>query len=95
MLCLYLCTGWGIGVWDNCLTPYCECTNDLIVESTVMVYIYRLLATTSADQSVRVWKTTDFTLQTTLSDPMQRWVWDCAFSSDSQYVITGKRPYSY
>lgn len=47
-----------------------------------------LLATTSADQTVRIWKTSDFSLQTTLSDPMQRWVWDCAFSSDSLYVIT-------
>ena len=25
-----------------------------------------------------------------LKDPSQRWVWDAAFSNDSQYVITGK-----
>ena len=49
----------------------------------------RLLATTAADQTVKVWKTSDFTLVTTLTDPVQRWVWDCAFSSDSLYIVTG------
>lgn len=48
-----------------------------------------LLATTSADQTVKIWKTADFSLLTTL-DANQRWVWDCAFSSDSQYLVTGK-----
>ncbi|XP_033630414.1 target of rapamycin complex subunit lst8-like [Asterias rubens] len=47
-----------------------------------------LLATTAADQTVKVWKTSDFTLVTTLTDPVQRWVWDCAFSSDSLYIVT-------
>lgn len=27
---------------------------------------------------------------TELKEQSQRWVWDCAFSSDSQYIITGK-----
>jgi len=47
-----------------------------------------LLATCSADGTLKVWRTADFSLLTTLSDPSQRWVWDCAFSQDSQYIIT-------
>ncbi|XP_048575935.1 target of rapamycin complex subunit lst8 [Nematostella vectensis] len=47
-----------------------------------------LLATTSADTTVRIWQTADFSLKTTLSDTSQRWVWDCAFSEDSQYLVT-------
>lgn len=48
-----------------------------------------LLVTTSADQSARVWRTTDFTLLTELKQEGQRWVWDAAFSADSQYIVTG------
>lgn len=47
-----------------------------------------LLATTSADASVKIWKTADFQLMTELKENNQRWVWDCAFSGDSQYIIT-------
>ncbi|XP_074647978.1 target of rapamycin complex subunit lst8-like [Tubulanus polymorphus] len=47
-----------------------------------------LLATTSADTTVRIWRTADFSLLTELKDASQRWVWDCAFSADSQYIIT-------
>ncbi|CAH1273587.1 MLST8 [Branchiostoma lanceolatum] len=55
-----------------------------------------LLATTSADQSVNIWRTTDFSLKcnlalknSTLTEQVQkRWVWDCAWSSDSQYLVT-------
>jgi len=47
-----------------------------------------LLATTSADCTVRIWRTADFSLMTELKDHSQRWVWDCAFSGDSQYIIT-------
>ena len=50
---------------------------------------FRLLATTSADTSVKIWRTADFSLMTELKEPNQRWVWDCAFSGDSQYIITG------
>ena len=75
-----------------------------------------LLATTSADQTVKLWRTADLLplvkqdqekLENSLSlsnswptadnispmielkDVNQRWVWDLAFSADSQYVITG------
>ena len=26
-----------------------------------------------------------------LKETNQRWVWDCAFSGDSQYIITGEK----
>ncbi|WAQ97443.1 LST8-like protein [Mya arenaria] len=48
-----------------------------------------LLATTLADNCTKIWKTADLTLHTELKDSSQRWVWDCAFSGDSQYIITG------
>lgn len=47
------------------------------------------LATTSADTTVNIWQTADFSLKKTLKEGNQRWVWDCAFSEDSQYLITG------
>ncbi len=48
-----------------------------------------LLATTSADQTAKVWKTSGFTLQNDLHCSGQRWVWDAAFTGDSQYLLTG------
>jgi len=47
-----------------------------------------LLATTSADGTVKIWKTADRSLMTELKNKAQRWVWDCAFSGESQYIIT-------
>ena len=47
-----------------------------------------LLATTSADGTLKLWKTKDFSLYKTLGDASQRWVWDCSFSEDSHYIIT-------
>ncbi|XP_065680195.1 target of rapamycin complex subunit lst8 [Hydra vulgaris] len=46
------------------------------------------LVTTSADSSLKIWNTTDFSLLKTLTDPSGRWVWDCSFSEDSHYIIT-------
>lgn len=54
-----------------------------------VVILLRLLATTSADQTAKIWRTADLTLMTELKETAQRWVWDCAFSGDSQYIITG------
>lgn len=62
-----------------------------------------LLVTTSADHSAKIWRTADLLPlnmslevetellkpQVVLKTPNQRWVWDVAFSNDSQYVITG------
>lgn len=47
-----------------------------------------LLATTSADQTARIWRTADFSDSATLKVNGQRWVWDCAFTLDSQYLFT-------
>jgi len=52
-----------------------------------------LLATSSADKTVRVWRTADFTGQEAtpiqeLTCQNQRWVWDCKFTADSNYIIT-------
>lgn len=50
----------------------------------------KLLATCSADHTVKIWdaSTHQFNLQKTLNGH-QRWVWDCAFSADSAYLVTG------
>jgi G protein beta subunit-like protein len=46
------------------------------------------VATCSADHTTRIWSTEDgFNLETTLKGH-QRWVWDCAFSADSAYLVT-------
>lgn len=50
-----------------------------------------LLATTSADGTCKIWSTADFQLRTTLKKNVDKWVWDCAFSCDSQYIFTGER----
>lgn len=55
-----------------------------------------LLATTSADHSVRIWQTSHFDMTSTLTIPISDeqseiahgWMWDCDFSADSQYLIT-------
>ena len=57
----------------------------------LITFLFSLLATASADTTIRVWKTIDFSMVAQLSLPdKQRWVWDCAFSEDSQYIISGK-----
>ncbi|CAF1656626.1 unnamed protein product, partial [Adineta ricciae] len=46
-----------------------------------------LLATTSADGTAKIWRTSDFNCQYELKhDRLQNWVWDCAFTSDSLYL---------
>src|SRR5579864_6095674 len=50
------------------------------------------LATCSADTTVKIWSTEgEFPLETKL-EGHQRWVWDCAFSADSAYLVTGLQP---
>lgn len=57
----------------------------------------RLLATCSADQTCKIWRTSNFSLMTELSiksnnpgETSRGWMWDCAFSGDSQYIVTGE-----
>ncbi|KAF0992770.1 hypothetical protein HZS_4371 [Henneguya salminicola] len=47
-----------------------------------------LLATCSADKTVKIWKLSDMTLHSELIDPKKRWVWNCAFTADSKYLFT-------
>ncbi|XP_071050166.1 target of rapamycin complex subunit lst8 isoform X2 [Onthophagus taurus] len=47
-----------------------------------------ILVTTSADQTAKLWNTSDYELLQELKQENQRWVWDAAFSADSQYVFT-------
>lgn len=47
----------------------------------------RLLATCSADGSIKIWNTSDFTLEKVLTGH-QRWVWDISFSADSAYLVS-------
>lgn len=64
---------------------------------SVLVVISRLLATCSADQTCKIWRTSNFSLMTELSiksnnpgETSRGWMWDCAFSGDSQYIVTGQ-----
>ena len=50
----------------------------------------KLLATTSADKSVKLWnveKNGTLSIAKTLKGH-ERWVWDCVFSADSAYLVT-------
>ncbi|CDO72889.1 hypothetical protein BN946_scf185002.g74 [Trametes cinnabarina] len=51
----------------------------------------RYLATCSADTTIKIWSISpnyEFKHEKTLQGH-QRWVWDCAFSADSAYLVTG------
>ncbi|CAF4965118.1 unnamed protein product, partial [Rotaria socialis] len=48
-----------------------------------------LLATTSADGTAKIWRTSDLACLYELKhDRLQNWVWDCAFTSDSVFLLT-------
>lgn len=56
--------------------------------------IYRVLATCSADTTVKIWSISsnyEFKQEKVLLGH-QRWVWDAAFSADSAYLVTGNEP---
>lgn len=63
----------------------------------VLSHSVSLLATCSADQTCKIWRTSNFSLMTELSiksnnpgETSRGWMWDCAFSGDSQYIVTGR-----
>lgn len=63
----------------------------------LFVVTFSLLATCSADQTCKIWRTSNFSLMTELSiksnnpgETSRGWMWDCAFSGDSQYIVTGQ-----
>lgn len=47
----------------------------------------KMLATASADRTVRLWNTDTWQLERVLQQH-QRWVWDAVFSADSLYLVT-------
>lgn len=49
-----------------------------------------LLVTTAGDSTAKLWKAPDFTLHRTLLLDNNGWVWDTAFSADSNRIFTGK-----
>ena len=52
----------------------------------------RYLATTSADKTIKIWsinKAHQFTIMKELKGH-SKWVWDCVFSADSAYLVSGK-----
>jgi WD40 repeat protein len=68
-----------------CASPVCGADRYLIP---------RYLATCSADTTVKIWSVSpsfEFRLDKVLQGH-QRWVWDCAFSADSAYLVTGVYP---
>lgn len=52
-------------------------------------FVCSLLATSSADQTARIWNTDDFTLKQELKVDDQKWVWKTAFTKESERVFTG------
>jgi len=51
-----------------------------------------VVATTSADKTIKLWSTSG-KLETTLAQH-QRWVWDAVFSADSLYLVSASSDYS-
>jgi G protein beta subunit-like protein len=47
----------------------------------------KLLATTSADKTIKIWNVKDYKHIKTLTGH-SRWVWDCVFSADSAYLVS-------
>uniref|UniRef100_A0A183CJF3 Rap-GAP domain-containing protein n=1 Tax=Globodera pallida TaxID=36090 RepID=A0A183CJF3_GLOPA len=46
------------------------------------------VATTSADQSAKLWSCNTHKLLNSYSVPGNKWVWDCAFTNDSKFMVT-------
>ncbi|KAH7726804.1 LTS8 protein [Aphelenchoides avenae] len=46
------------------------------------------VATTSADQTTRLWSVTHHKMLQSYGVPDSKWVWDCAFTNDSEYMVT-------
>uniref|UniRef100_A0A1B6JXY3 Target of rapamycin complex subunit lst8 n=1 Tax=Homalodisca liturata TaxID=320908 RepID=A0A1B6JXY3_9HEMI len=48
----------------------------------------KLLITSSADQTARLWKMGEYEFFRELKRENQKWVWDVGFTADSKYVVT-------
>lgn len=54
----------------------------------------RFLVTCAGDSTAKLWKVPDFTLYRTFDIESESWVWDAAFSADSQRIFTGLAKFS-
>ena len=65
-------------------------TNILSYKMTLIDIIYysRLLATSSADGTAKIYYSESRSLKTECRAPNQKWVWDLAFTSDSKSLFT-------
>lgn len=51
---------------------------------------FRWLVTTSSDSTARVWNVQNNFEQAAILHRHSMWVWDCAFSGDSAFLVTGE-----
>jgi len=65
--------------------------NDYLLKCVISPDI-NVVATTSADKTIKLWSTSG-KLETTLAQH-QRWVWDAVFSADSLYLVSASSDYS-
>eukprot|EP00003_Mantamonas_plastica_P030794 TRINITY_DN775_c0_g2_i1.p1 TRINITY_DN775_c0_g2~~TRINITY_DN775_c0_g2_i1.p1 ORF type:complete len:282 (-),score=39.73 TRINITY_DN775_c0_g2_i1:107-952(-) len=61
--------------------------HDTYVTKCLLSPNVQMMATTSADHTIKIWDTTDFSLKKTLKGH-KKWVWDSVFSADSAYLVT-------
>jgi G protein beta subunit-like protein len=84
-----LCFIWNLGPDDTSKIE--DRTRLQAHKSYILKALYspdaNILATCSADKTVKLWRTTDYSLLKTLQGHL-RWVWDCVFSADSAYLVT-------
>lgn len=87
--------------WVHSFSHYKSFYDVVVADDTeffcVCRHLLSLLATCSADQTCKIWRTSNFSLMTELSiksnnpgETSRGWMWDCAFSGDSQYIVTGQ-----
>lgn len=73
------------------IEPRCKVSPGTTCLSMYLI-VFRRLATCSADTTVTIWSISpnyEFKQERVLIGH-QRWVWDCAFSADSAYLVTGE-----
>lgn len=67
--------------------PQCIQAHPKYITKALLSPDTKTLATCSADHTVKLWNTDDFSLDRTLTGH-KKWVWDCSFSADSAYLVT-------
>ncbi|KAK8886933.1 hypothetical protein M9Y10_037967 [Tritrichomonas musculus] len=75
---------------NSIFTEICrfEAHNDVILRCAISPD-QKTFITTSADSTAKIWDFENYQLKFTLTDPTQeKWIWDAAYTRDSQYVVT-------